>query len=105
MDEPADGRSKSRLLDVVLSIDSDRRDERNAPAGARGRRHVLLLLAGAVFGGLVTVGLQLVWRLACDSGAIDTARSCDSFEFALLPTLFGALFGAIAADLIWSRRH
>ncbi|MDQ4144454.1 MAG: hypothetical protein M3198_12055 [Actinomycetota bacterium] len=69
--------------------------------------HVLLLCAGGFFGALVALGLQLMWQLPCEAGAIPVGEqsSCDAFAISLLPTLFGALFGAVAADLIWSRRR
>ena len=78
----------------------------------RGRRswitHMLLLLGGGCFGAFLAIGLQLTWQLQCGGGAFSTGgrdASCETFAVSLLPTLFGALFGGLAADLIWSRRH
>ncbi len=67
----------------------------------------MLLLGGGLFGALVAMGLQLMWQLPCEAGAIPVGEqsSCDTFAVSLLPTLFGALFGAVAADLIWTRRN
>ena len=77
---------------------------------SRGRRgwinHTLLLVGGGAFGAFLTVGVQLMWQLGCGPGLLANGdASCETFVVALLPTLFGALFGAVAADLIWSRRR
>ena len=78
----------------------------------RGRRgwinHTLLLVGGGAFGAFLAIGLQLMWQLQCGGGALadgGSDASCETFAVSLLPTLFGALFGAVAADLIWSRRR
>lgn len=66
-----------------------------------------MLLGGGLFGACLALGLQLMWQLPCNPGTLEVSEraSCDSFSIALLPTLFGALFGAIAADLIYTRRN
>ena len=69
-------------------------------------RHLLLLTVGGLFGAGVAIGLQLMWQLTCRPGLVITGdSSCEPFVVALMPTLFGALFGAVAADLIWTRRR
>lgn len=69
-------------------------------------KHVLLLVGGGLFGACVAIGLQLMWQLTCrPDPVVGGDSSCSTFVVALMPTLFGALFGGVAADLVWSRRR
>lgn len=81
-------------------------NEKPAAKKANWARHVLLLLGGGLFGACLALGLQLMWQLPCnDILTVGERATCDAFTFSLLPLLFGALFGAIAADLIYTRRR
>ena len=69
-------------------------------------KHLLLLAGGGFFGACVAIGLQLMWQLTCrPDPVVGGDSSCSTFVVTLMPTLFGALFGGIAADLIWTRRR
>ena len=65
----------------------------------------MLLLSGALVGIAITIAIQAMWSLACDSRitASTMPSKCPGIELA--PMVFGCLFGAVAADLIWSRRR
>ena len=70
----------------------------------RGIRHLSALLAGGLAGSAIALTLQLLWGSSCEAGLFGSGERAPCAGVALLPVLLGALFGAVAADLVWSRR-